>query len=82
MQIAPVDGFIGQLVKQITLQSHIGAVKPPTHSIVCELTLNENHYSCFKSNDRISWNQINYWKTTSQVCREGRFNVACIPNAD
>jgi hypothetical protein len=51
----PVDGSIGQLVKQPTLQSHIGSVKPPAHSIVCELTFDENHCSRFKANDRISW---------------------------
>ena len=82
MQIAPVLRSIGQLVKNATLQSPIGSDKPPAHSIACELTFDENHYSYLKNNDRISWNQVNYWKTTSQVCCEERFNVECIPNAE
>jgi putative spermidine/putrescine transport system substrate-binding protein len=51
----------------------------PANSLSCEYIFDEQHCNKFNASDLNFWKKINYWRTPTTECLDGRTDIECIP---
>jgi putative spermidine/putrescine transport system substrate-binding protein len=54
----------------------------PSNSESCALTANPDHCSIFHAEETEYWEDVWYWTTATEECRDGRTDVTCIPYSE
>ena len=54
----------------------------PSNRESCALTANPDHCSIFHAEETEYWEDVWYWTTATEECRDGRTDVTCVPYSE
>jgi putative spermidine/putrescine transport system substrate-binding protein len=54
----------------------------PSNRESCALTANADHCSIFHAEETEYWEDVWYWTTATEECRDGRTDVTCVPYSE
>ena len=54
----------------------------PSNRESCALTANPDHCAIFHADETEYWEDVWYWTTATEECRDGRTDVTCVPYSE